>query len=199
MIAIIIITIVVSGLGLLYPPIVKALCLDSQYFTDKKYYQIITCAFVHKNFNHLLNNLVIICYASSKLHTIASYNIIALVYMVSVLCASVFTILRYCSTQNFTACGASGGAFGLMAFALALGLPSCNTSIILACVLLIYMMLEMQLNDAFIAHLGGAVAGLLCSFFYTSHLHQSFHNSYIILALGFVFMAWLDSNKNIKK
>jgi membrane associated rhomboid family serine protease len=200
MIAIIIITALVSGLGLLHPPIVEALSLNSlELIRNKKFYRMFTCALVHESFNHAATNLVIILFATTKLHSLVSYNYIVLVYINSILLSNLFVLIEYRNIKQLTACGASGGAFGLMAFGLAMGLPSCTISVVLACVLLICMLLQMQQHAGFSAHLGGAVAGLLCSVIYTIHVHSSFHISNMVLALGIAFIMMVDTYNNFKK
>jgi membrane associated rhomboid family serine protease len=200
MIAILILTIVCSSLGLWHTPIIKALWLNTEdVVDDKKYYQIFTCALVHKNIHHMLTNTAIIAYVVGKLHAVISYNYIALVYVVSVVLASSFSLLKHCSNKNYTACGASGGVFGLMVFGASVGLPSEGKSALLACFLLINMLMEMQLQTAFIEHTGGAIAGVLCGMVYMLHTYNHLNISTVILALGLVFMLVLDTNKNTKK
>ncbi|HTU67910.1 MAG TPA: rhomboid family intramembrane serine protease [Steroidobacteraceae bacterium] len=108
--AILALTIVVSGLGLMVSPkIVERNLLRPYYLVrDQRYDTLITKGFVHADFFHLLFNMMTLYFIGPYLEgTIGTTKFVAL-YFLGLVVASLGTFLRRRRDPNYASLGASG-------------------------------------------------------------------------------------------
>jgi membrane associated rhomboid family serine protease len=172
--AILALTIVVSGLGLMVSPRIIERNLLRPYFLvrDQRYDTLITKGFVHADFFHLLFNMLTLYFFGPYLErTIGTVKFIAL-YFIGLLVASLGTYVRRRRDPNYASLGASG-AINTVMFAFIVYYPTTIIRIffalpipapLYAVLFLVYSWYSSrQANDNINhdAHFDGAIAGLL--------------------------------------
>ena len=152
-----------------------------QIVRKKKYYQVITSAFLHANWMHLFFNLFTLYSFGTFLETLfvrlngEIYGRVCflLIYMISLLCGSLFTVLRHYKDPGYVAVGASGAVSGIV-FSFVLFFPFSTIGVffipmpaflfaILYIVASVYGMKKQFGNIGHEAHLGGAVGGVIAT------------------------------------
>ncbi|GAB5522508.1 MAG: hypothetical protein Roseis2KO_03800 [Roseivirga sp.] len=134
-------------------------------------YKLFTVVLVHANFLHLISNLAALYFLSNLFMQFASYRRLLLVFFVSAITGSLFSILLLPDT---TSVGASGAILGLLGFVLAISvkyrsfIPRQFTMKLLSYVVLTAILglfiFDMVDNGA---HLGGLLGGMVIGFFYS--------------------------------
>ncbi len=172
--AILALTIVVSGLGLMVSPrIIERNLLRPYYLLrDRRYDTLITKGFVHADFFHLLFNMMTLYFFGPHLErTIGTVKFVVL-YFIGLLVASLGTFFRRRRDPNYASLGASG-AINTVLFAFIVYYPLTRIYVffsipipatLYAVLFLAYSWYSSrQANDNVNhdAHFDGAIAGLL--------------------------------------
>ena len=132
-------------------------------------FHIVTAAFIHGSWGHLLNNLfgLGVFSAFCLLRSIRFY-LLSSVFIILLSGAMVWVFARSASHI-----GASGWVFGLWSLSIAMALFDRSVNNILIALLLvffyggmIYGVLPTVAQLSYEAHLSGAVAGVICAFFH---------------------------------
>ncbi len=146
---------------------------------DKKYYQVITSAFLHANFMHLFFNMFALYTFGSFLEGFFTGNFgsfdgslyFFLIYFISLLFGSILTVIFHYNDPNYEAVGASGAVSGIV-FSYIIFFPESMLYVFfipmpayLFAVLWIgfsvYGMKSKLGNIGHEAHLGGAIGGVV--------------------------------------
>jgi membrane associated rhomboid family serine protease len=148
---------------------------------DKTYYQMITSAFLHANFAHLFFNMFALFTFGVTLESffnelygeyIGSLYFV-LIYFISLLCGSLFTVLLNYKNPHYVAVGASGAVSGIV-FSYIIFSPTSEIYVlfipmpafvfaILWIAFSIYGMKTKLGNIGHEAHLGGAIGGVIAT------------------------------------
>lgn len=150
-----------------------------QIVRDKKYYQVITSAFLHANFMHLFFNMFALYTFGSFLEGFFIGNFgsfegslyFFLIYFFSLLFGSILTVIFHYNDPNYVAVGASGAVSGIvfsyiiffpesMLYVFFIPMPAYLFAI-LWIGFSIYGMKSKLGNIGHEAHLGGAVGGVI--------------------------------------
>ena len=140
----------------------------------KQYDRMITSAFLHADSMHLFFNMFAFFIFAPVVLSLFSSLLFVVIYLVSILVGSLFTILFHAKESWYSAVGASGGVSGIVFSAIMIHPDMKLTLIFLpffdfpawvfALVYLGYSMFGMKAkrdNIGHAAHLGGSVAGIL--------------------------------------
>lgn len=146
---------------------------------ERKYYQIITSAFLHANFMHLLFNMFALYTFGSYLEIFFIKNFgslegsldFFLIYFISLIFGSVLTVIFHYDNPNYVAVGASGAVSGIvfsyiiffpkdMLYVFFIPMPAYLFAI-LWIAFSIYGMKSKLGNIGHEAHLGGAIGGVV--------------------------------------
>jgi len=146
---------------------------------DKKYYQVITSAFLHANFMHLFFNMFALYTFGSFLEGFFIGNFgsfegslyFFLIYFFSLLFGSILTVIFHYNDPNYVAVGASGAVSGIvfsyiiffpesMLYVFFIPMPAYLFAI-LWIGFSVYGMKSKLGNIGHEAHLGGAVGGVI--------------------------------------
>lgn len=146
---------------------------------DKSYYQMITSAFLHANFMHLLFNMFALYTFGSYLESFFIRNLgsfegslyFFLIYFISLIAGSLLTVLFHYKDPNYVAVGASGAVSGIV-FSYIIFFPQSMLYVffvpmpaylfaILWIGFSIYGMRSKLGNIGHEAHLGGAIGGFI--------------------------------------
>lgn len=146
---------------------------------EKKYYQVITSAFLHANFMHLFFNMFALYTFGSFLELFFIENFGAfdgslyffLIYFISLLTGSIATVAFHFKDPNYVAVGASGAVSGIV-FSYIIFFPK-STLLVLFIPMPAYLFAVLWIgfsiygmrsrlgNIGHEAHLGGAVGGFV--------------------------------------
>lgn len=139
----------------------------------KQYYRIITSAFLHVNWMHLIFNMISLFLFSGSLAAILNPFSYLLIYFGSIIAGDVLALVIHKKDGAYSSVGASGAISGLIFAAIALS-PGFNIGLFfiplgipgwilgLAFVLYsIYGIRSRKTNVGHESHLGGAIAGML--------------------------------------
>lgn len=113
---ILIVTVVVSMLGLKAAPRIIERCLLRPYNVVRKgdYLPVITCGFVHADMTHLLfNGLTLFFFGPSLEYTIGSTRF-AVLYFVALVISSLGTVYKHRDNPDYASLGASGAILGVL-------------------------------------------------------------------------------------
>ncbi|MBV6479967.1 MAG: hypothetical protein HGGPFJEG_02774 [Ignavibacteria bacterium] len=146
---------------------------------EKSFYQIITSAFLHANFMHLLFNMFALYTFGTYLESFFIKNIgsfegslyFFLIYFISLIAGSLLTVLFHFKDPNYVAVGASGAVSGIvfsyiiffpkdMLYVFFIPMPAYLFAV-LWIGFSIYGMKSKLGNIGHEAHLGGAVGGFI--------------------------------------
>jgi membrane associated rhomboid family serine protease len=133
---------------------------------DGEVWRLLTCATLHVNFMHIWMNGQALIGLGRMIESLTDRAYLAIVFLPSALCGSVFSLLLM---PNTTSVGASGGLMGLVGFLAVLGyrrkeiLPSGFFKSILMniCFMGVVGLVGFAIIDN-AAHLGGLLAGAVC-------------------------------------
>lgn len=133
---------------------------------DGEVWRLFTCATLHANFMHIWMNGHALIVLGRMIESLTHRAYLAMVFLPSALCGSVFSLLLM---PNTTSVGASGGIMGLVGFLAVLGyrrkemLPSSFFKSILMsiCFMGVIGLVGFAVIDN-AAHLGGLLAGAAC-------------------------------------
>lgn len=140
------------------------------FMTDKEYYRLFTCMFLHFGFTHLINNMVTLAVVGRYVEPVVGRVRFLMIYLLSGLGGSALSLIGEIMTGDYAiSAGASGAIFGLTGALLSLtilnrgqiaGITKQNMLI----------MIGISLYNGFVsegvdnlAHIGG----LICGFFLT--------------------------------
>jgi membrane associated rhomboid family serine protease len=131
-----------------------------------EWWRLLTCATLHVNFIHIWMNGQALLGLGRLMESVASRYHLCLIFLLSALCGSFFSLLLLLNT---TSAGASGGLTGLIGFLAVLGyrrkeeLPKgfFKPMAISICFMGVIGLIGFAIIDN-AAHLGGLVAGALC-------------------------------------
>ncbi|MEO6694493.1 MAG: rhomboid family intramembrane serine protease [Ignavibacteria bacterium] len=152
-----------------------------QIINDKKYYQVLTSAFLHANFIHLFFNMFALFTFGAFLEGYFVENFGAftgslyffLIYFISLLAGSILTVAFHYKNPQYVAVGASGAVSGIvfsyiiffpksMLYVFFIPMPA-YVFAFLWIAFSIYGMKSKLGNIGHEAHLGGALGGLLAT------------------------------------
>ncbi|HRE40241.1 MAG TPA: rhomboid family intramembrane serine protease [Ignavibacteria bacterium] len=159
---------------------------------NKSIYQVITSAFLHANLPHLFFNMLALFsfgitleqFWNAQFGFMNGSLIFLIIYFVSLLVGSVFTVLLHYKDPNYVAVGASGAVSGVVfsyiiysptstIFVLFFPMPAWLFAV-LWIAFSIYGMKSKLGNIGHEAHLGGAAAGFLSTLFFVPGAMQIF-------------------------
>src|SRR5262245_42412019 len=131
-----------------------------------EWWRLLTCATLHVNFMHIWMNGQALLGLGRLMESVASRYHLCLIFLLSALCGSLFSLLLL---PNTTSAGASGGLTGLIGFLAVLGyrrkeeLPRgfFKSIVISICFMGVIGLVGFAIIDN-AAHLGGLIAGALC-------------------------------------
>jgi membrane associated rhomboid family serine protease len=129
-------------------------------------WRLFTCATLHVNFMHIWMNGQALIGLGRMIESLTHWAYLAIVFLPSALCGSIFSLLLM---PNTTSVGASGGLMGLVGFLAVLGyrrkeiLPSgfFKSILINICFIGVIGLVGFAVIDN-AAHLGGLLAGVAC-------------------------------------
>ena len=152
-----------------------------QIVNEKKYYQMITSAFLHANFMHLFFNMFALFTFGSYLETFFIQNLgsfdgslyFFLIYFISLLTGSLLTVAFHYKDPNYVAVGASGAVSGIvfsyiiffpqsMLYVFFIPMPAYLFAV-LWIAFSVYGMKSKLGNIGHEAHLGGALGGFIAT------------------------------------
>ena len=131
-----------------------------------EWWRLLTCATLHVNFMHIWMNGYALLGLGRLMEFVASRYHLCLIFLLSALCGSFFSLFLI---PNSTSAGASGGLMGLFGFLAILGyrrsekLPSefFRSIVISICFVGVIGLVGFAIIDN-AAHLGGLIAGAIC-------------------------------------
>ena len=135
-----------------------------------EYWRLITYAFLHLNWTHLILNLALLLWVGRIVERRVSTARAALIYGVSVILSAIVILIKYSiSPTQGSSVGASGGIFGLLGAALiwvyrrdmAMFGQDCGLKVGLWIFLLISLGISFLPGVSYAGHLGGLIAGLI--------------------------------------
>jgi rhomboid protease GluP len=135
-----------------------------------EYWRLITYAFLHLNWQHLILNVALLLWVGRIVERRLGTARFGLIFFVSVLLSGLTILARYVYAPSLgSSVGASGGIFGLLAAALVLVYRKDTASFgqdrglrlgLWAC-LLISISMSFLPGVSLVGHLGGLIAGLI--------------------------------------
>lgn len=140
---------------------------------DKEYYRIITSAFIHVDYTHLIFNMVTLFSFAESVEIGYSSFVIFLSFLLSVIGGGVYSLINNWKNDNYSAVGASGGVCGIIyssIFLMESGsinlmfIPIPIPDYIYAVLFILvshYLMKKGTDNIGHDAHLGGAFTGVI--------------------------------------
>lgn len=148
---------------------------------EKKYYQVITSAFLHANFMHLLFNMFALFTFGAFLEGFFAESFgsfqgslyFFLIYFISLLCGSLLTVIFHYNNPDYVAVGASGAVSGIvfsyiiffpqsMLYVFFIPMPAYLFAF-LWIAFSVYGMKSKLGNIGHEAHLGGALGGFIAT------------------------------------
>lgn len=164
----------------------------------KQWDRVITSAFLHADWVHLILNLfALFIFASPVIRSLGIWQFL-LIYFASIIGGNLLSLFIYRRDMTYTAVGASGGVCGVLFAAIALDpdimiyfmyiipIPGWIFAI-LYLVYSIYGMKNALGNIGHSAHLGGAVAGFAIALIFDPQ--ALFHNTLIIILITIPLIA----------
>jgi rhomboid protease GluP len=134
---------------------------------DGEYYRLITAAFLHFSFSHVLNNMFVGALLGARLENIVGSIRFLILYLVSAVGANAVSLLYYSRFDPTSlSAGASGAVFGIVGGLLGISLRKRDSVDITPKQIAIYALLSLYSGFATtgvnnIAHLSGMVFGFL--------------------------------------
>ena len=130
----------------------------------KQYYRLITNAFLHGSLLHLISNMISLFYAGKYVENLMSRTKYVILLLVSILVAS---LTQGIMTENSLLLGMSGGIYGIFTYLMISIISSGAASLSnFIPTILVNVYLNFLSRTAWLAHLGGAVAGLVMFMIY---------------------------------
>ncbi|OGL41051.1 MAG: hypothetical protein A2161_17985 [Candidatus Schekmanbacteria bacterium RBG_13_48_7] len=135
---------------------------------EGEYWRMGTCAFLHVHWFHIYFNAFALFYLGKKLTALCDSSMLSIVFLISALIGSVFSLLLL---PDITSVGASGGILGIVGFLCVFGfqrkklLPEVFLNNIVLSILLISflgLMAYKFIDNA--AHLGGLLSGFILGY-----------------------------------
>lgn len=171
---------------------------------DKQYRRLLSSAFLHADWTHLLFNMITLYFFSPYIVAVYGIFLFLLLYFGSVLAGNLFSLFLYQNRPSYAAIGASGGVSGVIFAAIAVDPTS---SILLFFIPIhipawlfatayfaysVYMMLNPRPWDnlGHAAHLGGAMFGMLLVLLLTPMLFAANAVFIGIMLLPLAYMAY---------
>lgn len=139
---------------------------------SKQWYRLITSAFIHGDWMHLIFNMMTLYFFSYNIYQLGVWKYL-IIYFASILGGGTLSLLMHRSQYYYSALGASGGVVGILFAAIALNpnmeisfmfIPVAIPGWIFGIAYIAYSIYGMKNNIGNIghdAHMGGAVIGLL--------------------------------------
>lgn len=199
---IIIINIIASYKGFRDPEFFERYIFDVDYIlVDKQYYRLLSSAFLHANWFHLILNMAALySFSESVGYVLGIRNYIA-IYLGSLLAGNLLALFIHRNHGDYRAVGASGAISGIIFSSIAI-FPDSRISFFflpvdfaawmfgIGFVLLSIYGIKSQIgNIGHEAHLGGAIAGVLISIILEPAIFEA--NKTIILAILFPFCIFM--------
>ncbi len=168
----IIANVAISMMAFSSPALFQALDFHVASIRQGEIYRIVTSAFLHADFGHLLFNMITLFFFGPVLESrgMLGRNRFLLLYFVSMIAGGLWTLLVHFGEPNYAAVGASGAISGVMV-SVSLFAPLMMIlffgiipvpAILFAALYITFSALAPQFTNSNIgheAHLGGAVAG----------------------------------------
>lgn len=175
-ISIIIVTGIITYLGFKNPKLFKNLMFDNQVILQsKEYFRLVSSGFLHGDWMHFAFNMFSLYSFGKYIEQIYTATNLLLIYFASVIGGNVLSLILYRNTL-YRAIGASGGVCGVIYASIFL-LPGGSIRIlpvpvpipswvyaILFLLISFYGIRSARDNIGHVAHLGGALIGLLVTF-----------------------------------
>lgn len=134
---------------------------------DGEYYRLLTAAFIHFSFSHVMNNMLVGAVLGQRLENIVGPIRFVILYLVSAVGANVVSMLYYSRFDPASlSAGASGAVFGIVGGLLGISLRKRDSVDITPKQIAVYALLSLYSGFATtgvnnIAHLSGMVFGFL--------------------------------------
>ncbi len=134
---------------------------------DGEYYRLLTAAFIHFSFSHVMNNMLVGAVLGQRLENIVGSIRFVILYLVSAVGANVVSMLYYSRFDPASlSAGASGAVFGIVGGLLGISLRKRDSVDITPKQIAVYALLSLYSGFATtgvnnIAHLSGMVFGFL--------------------------------------
>lgn len=134
---------------------------------DGEYYRLLTAAFIHFSFSHVMNNMLVGAVLGQRLENIVGSIRFVILYLVSAVGANVVSMLYYSRFDPTSlSAGASGAVFGIVGGLLGISLRKRDSVDITPKQIAVYALLSLYSGFATtgvnnIAHLSGMVFGFL--------------------------------------
>ncbi len=134
---------------------------------DGEYYRLLTAAFIHFSFSHVMNNMLVGAVLGQRLENIVGPIRFVILYLVSAVGANVVSMLYYSRFDPTSlSAGASGAVFGIVGGLLGISLRKRDSVDITPKQIAVYALLSLYSGFATtgvnnIAHLSGMVFGFL--------------------------------------
>jgi membrane associated rhomboid family serine protease len=113
---ILVLTVVISGIGLMAAPRIIEMNLLRPYRVarGREYYTVITCGFVHADFAHLLFNSLTLFFFGPSLEQIMGTPRFADLYFVGLVVSSLGTVFKQRNNPDYASLGASGAILSVL-------------------------------------------------------------------------------------
>lgn len=140
---------------------------------DKEYYRIITSAFIHVDYTHLIFNMVSLYSFAEFMEVAYSSRVILLSFFFSAIGGGVFSLAKNWKNNHYSAVGASGGVCGIIYSSIFLMeggsiyimfIPIPIPDYVYAVLFILvsyYLMKKGKDNIGHDAHIGGAFTGII--------------------------------------
>ena len=134
---------------------------------DGEYYRLLTAAFIHFSFSHVMNNMLVGAVLGQRLENLVGSIRFVILYLVSAVGANVVSMLYYSRFDPASlSAGASGAVFGIVGGLLGISLRKRDSVDITPKQIAVYALLSLYSGFANtgvnnIAHLSGMVFGFL--------------------------------------
>lgn len=174
--------VIISRKGFKDPVFFNRYMLQVRPIQQGQYYRLWTSSFLHVDSSHLLFNMMTLYFFGDYVVSYFGGLSFWLLYLVSVTTGSLFGIAFNSEEPNYTAVGASGGVIGVL-FSAILAYPQLQLGLffipipipgyVFVVLYIAYTLYGMKRKNDSIghsAHLGGAVGGVLLSWFLNPHL-----------------------------
>lgn len=149
----------------------------------KQYRRLISSAFLHADWMHLLFNMLTLYFFSPVIIQVYGVFLYVLLYFLAVLAGNVFSLWLYRKRPSYAAIGASGGVSGVIFASIALiplssiylfFIPIPIPAWLFATLYFAYSVWQMLYpkhwdNQGHAAHIGGAVIGIVFALLLTPH------------------------------
>ena len=175
---------------------------------DHQWYRLISSAFLHGDFVHLLFNMFTLYFFSGIIIEYLSSSHYLVIYFSAVLGGNLLSLFIYRRNSYYSAIGASGGVSGILFAAIAINpftkliifpIPIPMEGWIFGIFYLAYSVYGMKSqlgNIGHAAHLGGAVVGLLFAIIFMPQVLQT-NGLYIgIMAIPLIVLAYYVYQKS---